>query len=134
MGPSRGSATLRIGAVRYRDDGSYTCTATSPAGTAEQKFVISVERGDGGFGDLGTYHYQTPLYVVTALLLCSVPTALLFGLLSGLRAFLYLQFSLKFAGGSGEGEFGNVDNYQRPDESERPGVLLAIEGQDAKIT
>ncbi|KAL0852381.1 hypothetical protein ABMA28_000578 [Loxostege sticticalis] len=51
VSPQPGMAVLHISAVSDRDDGDYTCSATSPAGTIDEQFGIRVEsRGDGGFG------------------------------------------------------------------------------------
>ncbi|CAH0716594.1 unnamed protein product, partial [Brenthis ino] len=61
--PSLRSATLII--TSASDDGAYTCTATSPAGTSEEQFVIRVEGGDGAFPDGsgdGPYDPSPPEY------------------------------------------------------------------------
>lgn len=54
--PSAGFAALRVASASARDNGYYTCTATSVAGTIKEQFDIVVNRGDGGNGfDYGNY-------------------------------------------------------------------------------
>lgn len=51
--PSPGISVLRIGSASEREQGDYTCTATSAAGTTTDTFIVRVDRGDGGFTDFG---------------------------------------------------------------------------------
>ncbi|KAJ0183614.1 hypothetical protein K1T71_000037 [Dendrolimus kikuchii] len=45
--PAPGIASLRISSASYNDEGDYTCTATSAAGTIENQFrIIVADRGD----------------------------------------------------------------------------------------
>ncbi|XP_048488585.1 basement membrane-specific heparan sulfate proteoglycan core protein isoform X3 [Plutella xylostella] len=48
--PTPGIAALRVASASNIDDGSYTCVATSAAGTLEESFIVRVLRGDGAYG------------------------------------------------------------------------------------
>lgn len=50
-----GYAALRIASASDRDNRVYVCTATSAAGTINEQIAVRVERGDGGFGDIGQF-------------------------------------------------------------------------------
>ncbi|XP_037299981.1 basement membrane-specific heparan sulfate proteoglycan core protein isoform X7 [Manduca sexta] len=50
--PSPGIAVLRVASASQRDEGIYTCTATSAAGTTQEQFRLIVDRGDGGYPDI----------------------------------------------------------------------------------
>ncbi|XP_075991621.1 terribly reduced optic lobes isoform X3 [Anticarsia gemmatalis] len=50
VSPQRSHASLYIPSASDRDEGYYTCTASSDAGTITEQFVINVDRGDGGYG------------------------------------------------------------------------------------
>ncbi|CAK1554719.1 unnamed protein product [Leptosia nina] len=52
-------AVLSLSYVNERNEGDYTCIATSVAGTVREQFAIRVDRGDGGFGnDEGSGEYE----------------------------------------------------------------------------
>lgn len=64
-------ATIRVPAATERDDGDYTCLATSAAGSLEEAFVVRVNRGDSfpdnGVGELHASFVCSPVVFIPLL-------------------------------------------------------------------